>query len=132
MSNRARDWYRQAQDDLLWVRDTLGSSARYPDAFPSGAPFEYFTSEQAQEAVGFAERAVEIGSGLNSGSDVDLVVVAETEMSFVERPRLFWDLRDRLPSLDLLVYTPAEFRRLTDDPSPGFWRSLVAGMRRIL
>lgn len=33
-------------------------SAQYPDAFPSGAPFEYFTREQAEEAVSFAERIV--------------------------------------------------------------------------
>jgi HEPN domain-containing protein len=34
-------------------------SARYPDAFPSGAPFQYFTREQAAEAVGFAERIIQ-------------------------------------------------------------------------
>jgi len=114
-SDRAIDWFRQAENDLLWAEDTLNAgrfaqacfvsqqtaekalkalaykrgydlirshslleiarslglpediiipckkldlyyiSSRYPDAFPSGAPFEYFTSEQAQEAVGFAE-----------------------------------------------------------------------------
>lgn len=31
-------------------------SARYPDAFPSGAPYEYFTEDQASEAVSFAEK----------------------------------------------------------------------------
>ena len=30
-------------------------SSRYPDAFPSGAPFQYFSDEQAAEAIGFAE-----------------------------------------------------------------------------
>ena len=30
-------------------------SARYPDAFPAGAPFEFFTEDQAEEAVRFAE-----------------------------------------------------------------------------
>ncbi len=33
-------------------------SARYPDAFPSGAPFEYFTRDQAEEAVQYAEALV--------------------------------------------------------------------------
>jgi HEPN domain-containing protein len=28
---------------------------RYPDAFPSGAPFEYFTHEQASNAIDSAE-----------------------------------------------------------------------------
>jgi len=31
-------------------------SGRYPDAFPAGAPFEMFTSEQAEGALGAAER----------------------------------------------------------------------------
>jgi len=113
---RAKDWFRQAENDLLWAYDTLKAgrfaqacfisqqigektlkalaylkgydlikshsileisrslempeeivniarkldlyyiSARYPDAFPSGAPFEYFTMEQASEAVASAEK----------------------------------------------------------------------------
>jgi HEPN domain-containing protein len=31
-------------------------SGRYPDAFPAGAPFEMFTSEQAVRALSSAER----------------------------------------------------------------------------
>lgn len=118
MHNRWNDWLRQAEDDLLWAKDTLEKkryaqacftaqqvgekaikalalhlgydsirshsireiaealeingdianmakrldlyyiSARYPDAFPSGAPFEYFTPDQAEEAVFFAEKLV--------------------------------------------------------------------------
>ncbi len=34
-------------------------SARYPDAFPAGAPFEYFTEDQAREAIEFARRIVD-------------------------------------------------------------------------
>jgi HEPN domain-containing protein len=119
MANRAFDWLRQAQNDLLWTRDTIRAErysqacfaaqqagekalkalalkrgyskvlshslmeiaraleingkieeyakrldlyyfcARYPDAFPAGAPFEYFTEEQALEAAGFAEFIIE-------------------------------------------------------------------------
>ena len=33
-------------------------SARYPDAFPSGAPFEYFAEDQAAEATAYAEYIV--------------------------------------------------------------------------
>ncbi len=118
MHNRWNDWLRQAEDDLLWAKNTLEMeryaqacftaqqvgekalkslalnlgydsirshslreiaealeingdiadmakrldlyyiSARYPDAFPSGAPFEYFTRVQAEEAVSFAEKIV--------------------------------------------------------------------------
>ena len=43
-------------------------SARYPDAFPSGAPFEYFTKDQADEAFAFASQIVE-AVGLKMISD---------------------------------------------------------------
>lgn len=36
--------------DLFYI------SGRYPDAFPAGAPFEMFTSEQAEGALRSAER----------------------------------------------------------------------------
>ena len=122
--DRSSDWFAQAQDDLLWARDTLqagrwaqacfvcqqvGEKAlkalalrrgsdqvrshsmleiaqaldiddevaliamrldqyyigtRYPDAFPSGAPFQYYSEEQASEAVSMAERIAEIVAGL--------------------------------------------------------------------
>ena len=44
-------------------------SARYPDAFPSGAPFEFFTRDQASEAVGFAARLVELIAERFNGDD---------------------------------------------------------------
>lgn len=33
-------------------------TARYPDALPAGAPFQFFTEEQAREAVELAARLV--------------------------------------------------------------------------
>lgn len=44
----------------------------------------------------------------------------------------FSDLLDIVPRMDILVYTPAEFEDLLADPSPGFWRSAVASLRRFL
>lgn len=35
-------------------------STRYPDAFPSGAPYEYFTKEQADEALANAASILEV------------------------------------------------------------------------
>jgi predicted nucleotidyltransferase len=66
------------------------------------------------EAAG-AERAVVFGAfarGRADGySDLDLVVVLETERPFLERWKLLRDLLDSLPlPVDLLVYTPDEFR----------------------
>lgn len=65
-------------------------------------------------------------------SDVDLIIVEETDVPFIERPLLYDDLLDLFPRLDILVYTPREFEKLTSNPSPGFWRSVVAEMRRII
>ena len=65
-------------------------------------------------------------------SDVDLFIITDTKVPFVERPLLFDHLLDLFPSLDILVYTPDEFKALTSDPSPGFWSSAVANMKRIV
>ena len=45
-------------------------------------------------------------------SDLDLIVVMETDLPKPERGRLLGDLYDALPvSLDVLVFTPAEFEQ---------------------
>ncbi len=65
-------------------------------------------------------------------SDIDLMLVSDTSTPFVERGIAFADLRERVPSLEILVYTPEEFAALTTDPSPGFWRSAKSSMRKII
>lgn len=64
-------------------------------------------------------------------SDVDLIIIARTNKSFIRRSFDYADLLDILPSMDILVYTPEEFADLTGDPSPGFWRSVVESLRRL-
>ena len=63
-----------------------------------------------------ASRAIAFGSyarGVaDAWSDLDLVVVMETDLPRVERGVLLGDLYDVIPvSLDLLVFTPSEFER---------------------
>jgi predicted nucleotidyltransferase len=67
----------------------------------------------------------------HADSDVDLLLVADTDRPFPLRNRDFEDLLDIIPTLDILLYTPDEFQQLTTDPSAGFWRSVTAGMRQI-
>jgi predicted nucleotidyltransferase len=67
-----------------------------------------------------------------SSSDIDLIVVTNSNLPFIERPKLFLDLWDLTDRLDLLVYTPSEFKDLTTDPSPGFWRTVTKEMTRLL
>lgn len=84
-------------------------------------PAEYTLDELAQKAAGplaasGAERAVAFGSwaaGTADGySDLDLVVVLETDLPRLERGRLLAELIEALPvAVDLLVYTPEEFTR---------------------
>lgn len=64
-------------------------------------------------------------------SDVDLLIVHETEMPFVERPRIFDDLCDFGIPFDILVYTPHEFVALEQDPT-GFWRATQHDRLRIV
>lgn len=48
-------------------------------------------------------------------SDVDLVVVMETELRFLDRTREMLRLLNPRVSVDILVYTPEEFERLRQE-----------------
>lgn len=61
-------------------------------------------------------------------SDLDLLVIAETERTFFERFRDFVALYEVWPRLDLLVYTPAEFERMAEEENPFLMRVLEEGM----
>jgi len=54
-------------------------------------------------------------------SDIDLLIVQNTEVPFVERARAFTDVFELGVPVDILVYTQEEFDRLRADNS-GFWR----------
>lgn len=66
------------------------------------------------------------------GSDVDLILVADSIRPFVERFKDYMFLFDAPYEINLLVYTADEFARLTKDPSPGFWREVVRDAIRIV
>src|SRR3990172_2069278 len=50
---------------------------------------------------------------LHPRSDVDLILVQDTDKPFLQRGEDFLDLYDIVPAIDLLIYTPEEFARLT-------------------
>jgi predicted nucleotidyltransferase len=56
-------------------------------------------------------------------SDIDLILVQDTQLPFIERMRQFHDLLDLGIPVDVLVYTPEEFSRLWHDDSP-FWKEV--------
>ncbi|MBF0365680.1 MAG: nucleotidyltransferase domain-containing protein [Oligoflexia bacterium] len=65
-------------------------------------------------------------------SDVDIILVCETKTPFVQRAHAFLDLIDIYPAMDILVYTEAEFKKMTEDPTIGFWKSVVASLEKIV
>jgi predicted nucleotidyltransferase len=65
-------------------------------------------------------------------SDIDLFIVTDTELPFHQRGSLFDDLRDFNVNIEPLVYTPAEWLRLTCDPTVGFWQSAVREMVKLV
>ena len=79
-----------------------------------------------------AKRALVFGSvargEADEWSDLDLVVIAETERTFFERFREFDELYEVWPRLDLLVYTPAEFGRMVEEENPFLLRVLEEGI----
>lgn len=87
---------------------------------------------------GRADSAYIFGSFLtdkfDSQSDLDLIIITNTEKSFFDRAADFSDIQDLEIPVDLFVYTPAEFQKQLEsaDDSPGFWRSVKESMHQIL
>jgi predicted nucleotidyltransferase len=70
---------------------------------------------RAQEAYLFGSYA---RGEAHAESDIDLIVVADTTRAFLDRFRDLAGLGAGLPPIDLLVYTPAEWRGLRRAPPP--------------
>lgn len=102
----------------------------------SGRTPEQFEAEARSLLAGRVEAAYIFGSYgtkiFGRDSDLDMMLVTRTDKRFVDRALDFTDLMDLVPDMDLLVYTPEEFERLTNDPSPGFWTSAVRSLKKII
>jgi len=64
-------------------------------------------------------------------NDVDIIIVKETSVPFIERAREFFDLYDIACPIDILVYTPSEFQKLLNDDSSSFWRSVKLSLDKV-
>jgi len=67
----------------------------------------------------------------NAWSDLDVVVVKATDQPFVERPREFTEIYELGIPVDILVYTPQEFKEIRMSASP-FWQDFERQKVRIL
>ena len=72
------------------------------------------------------EKAVLFGSSAReetgAGSDIDLLIVMDTELPFLERLTALYKSLNPQVALDLLVYTPEEMARLAERP---FFREIL-------
>jgi predicted nucleotidyltransferase len=104
--------------DPLFGMSREGFESRLREAVRGRALEIYFFGSYATENFG-------------PDSDIDLIIIARTDKAFVDRARDYEDLLDIVPSMDILVYTPEEFRDLTENPTPGFWQSATVSLRRL-
>lgn len=74
-----------------------------------------------------------VGDGsYTPASDIDLILVKDSNTPFASRGKEFLDLFEIYPDLDILVYTQAELSRQLEHTEPGFWRSVQNTIRQIV
>lgn len=84
---------------------------------------------KVKQAFVFGSRASENYDG---SSDLDLLIIADTKKPFIHRRDDFEFLFDQIPELDLLVYTPEEFEKLSKENSTGFWQNINSEKKQIV
>lgn len=67
----------------------------------------------------------------NLWSDIDLLIIKDSSLPFIERPREFFDLLDISIPVDILVYTPTEFIQMKSEKN-GFWKEIQPGIMQIV
>lgn len=88
--------------------------------------------EKAIEAITTLnpEKVILFGSfnhgDLNSRSDIDLLVVWDTDLPFLERTQVFYDAIQPDLAMDILIYTPEEIERLQEN-NPFIRKALAEG-----
>jgi predicted nucleotidyltransferase len=122
----AREGPKAEEPVIVWnSRDPLGGRTR-----------ERFEAEIRRLLSGRVEAAYVFGSygtkEFGSDSDIDMMIVADTDKPFVERALDYPELLDLVPDMDLFVYTPEEFGKLSAEPTAGFWVSALDSLKRIL
>ncbi|MBC8235056.1 nucleotidyltransferase domain-containing protein [bacterium] len=61
-------------------------------------------------------------------SDLDIIIVCNTQLPFVERFREFHQLFELPMAVELLVYTPQEFERMVERENPFIMQVLEYGI----
>lgn len=67
----------------------------------------------------------------NPWSDLDILIVTETKKPFIERPLDYQELYDLGISVDIIIYTPVEFKKIKESSS-GFGLEMQKKMIKVL
>lgn len=109
------------------------SAILWPESSGNLPPLD-FRERLCARLRGRVDRAYLFGSygteAFHLGSDVDLILVVNTGLPFVERGRQFMDLYDLFPQMDILVYTADELETLLEE-TVGFWSSVKTTLREL-
>ncbi len=65
-------------------------------------------------------------------SDIDILLVAQTDRAFHKRFMDFNEVFDLTPALDILIYTPEEFAEIKKAGTAGFWKSVFSTELKII
>jgi predicted nucleotidyltransferase len=70
----------------------------------------------------------------HADSDLDLILIKDTDTNFIERPLEFDDILNISYDcqVDLLIYTPAEFEKIKHEKKIGFWKQAFSSFRKII
>lgn len=101
-----------------------------------GLSIEQFEQELRQRLAGRVKNAFFFGSyarkELHRFSDIDLILIKETEELFTKRPIEFEDLLDLNPGIQMLVYNQEEFSKLINSQEIGFWADVRRDLLRLI
>ncbi|MEM0052790.1 MAG: nucleotidyltransferase domain-containing protein [Nitrososphaeria archaeon] len=64
----------------------------------------------------------------NEGSDIDLIVIGDWNVSFLERIKVLLDFNDQYLPIEPFGYTEEEFRRMVEDENPFILNVLKDGI----
>ena len=118
------------------------TTVRKKESFLRNRSKEEFIKELKSSFNSYALEVYIFGSfftdEFNTDSDLDILIVTDTDVKFHERYQLFPELNQFLHKekieFDLIIYTPVEFKKLTDEgknSKAGFWSNFVRTSRKI-
>ena len=107
------------------------------DLFLTRDNFPLIKSKIIAKLQGKVEEAYLFGSSatekFHSGSDIDLIIVKDTNLPFALRAREFLDLHKIFPEIDILVYSKKELDlKINLNSEFGFWSSVKETMKKII